>query len=269
MRFVALCLVLFFVSPVLAQRFGNRYYTTPQVYRPPAAAPQAPPVVNRLDELKDGHDNYNHGEVADMPQGADRLYMTLVTSDDYQTDRGPRGEAQRKLISWFENDKRLIKYRTSTNWNWYTQSDPHFTGARTLANGQSSSLRARLGEAFPLLVIENSSGEAYFKMSGLSLPSNAGELADWITSSVKAKSSPPPRFAGQTEATPIVTEGAEQCPPDGCPQPNVSPVHPIDNSEVIDDTPRPITGTAGAAAFVLILCAVVAGCLVVLAVKTP
>ena len=216
-------------------------------YQPAPPAPVAP-AVPKLDEKKDGHIGYNAGDMADMP--ADKLYMTLVMSDDWATDTGPRGVAQRKLKAWMENDKRLIAYRQASNFNFYTASNPLYTGARTLANGQASSLRARLGEAYPILDISKSDGESKFKMSAMSLPGTAGELGDWITSSIKANSPALPAFEGQSLATPIVTENPEQCPPDVCPTPNY-PTPPSDTSEVIDDTPRPVLGGDNLALVVL------------------
>lgn len=265
-QFLAIALSLVTLSVSEAQfRRGGYTYAAPPVARP------APKAVSKKDELMDGsHDGrYNSGDVADMPSGSDKLYMTLVTSDDWQTDPGPRGQAQRKLKSWLENDKRLISYKGSSNWNWYTQSDPHFTGARTLADGKASSLRARFGEAYPILAVENSSGEALFKMSAMSLPANGGELADWITSSLKAKSAPAPVFSGQSEATPVVTEGViGQCGPDGCPPVNVPSV-PNDSSEVIDDTAKPFSGGGYGGLAVLGFCGVAAAGLGVVAARRP
>ncbi len=214
-----------------------------------------------LDSLKDGHVGYNSGFITDMPQGTDKLYMTLVTSDDWYTDKNARGEAQRKLKAWLENDPRLIRYRKDSHFNWYTASDPLFTGARTLANGEASSLKKRLGEAYPILAIEKSSGEALFKMSALSLAGSSGELADWITSSLKAKSEGPPKFVRQSEATPVLTEGIEQCPsPDNCPYPNNTP--PSDSSDVLPDSPKPLVGDFFASIVVLGLCSLIAVCVI-------
>lgn len=255
-----------------AQWVRGRTYYTPQPQYRPAPAPQ--PKTSPLNVLKDGAgDRYNSGDVADMPTGTNKLYMTLVTSDDWQSDNSPRGKAQQTLVAWLQNDPRLKKYREQSNWNWYTETDPHFHGPRTLDNGQASSLKARLGEAFPILAIENPDGGTLFKMSALSLPGSAGELADWITAALKKQAvtsgipglTMPPDFRGKTQATPIRTEGGlhhggnppnaphygsddtlqegegvappsgdrTQCGPDGCPF--VKPA-PHDDSDVIDDT---------------------------------
>lgn len=196
-------------------------------------------TVPHTQQLKDGAVAYNAGDAVDVPQGVDKPYMFLVTSHQWQTESGPRGEMSRKLKAWLETDKRLIKYRKESHFDWFYDNDPQFYGARTLANGQASSLRARVGDNFPILVLEDRDGQAAFKMSALSFPENAGELADWITNSLKAKAKAPPTFKGQTEATPIITEGVEQCGPDGCP-PQPSPDSDFDDSEIVEDTPRPM-----------------------------
>src|SRR4051812_22808656 len=120
---IVLCLVA--LNSVEAQR---RYVQPTPVYQPAAQPAQAAPPVSKLDETKDGHVGYNAGEVAELPQDADKLYLTLVLSDGWANGQSEMDKASARMKSWFETDPRLIKYRNQSHFRCMTQSDPSFFG---------------------------------------------------------------------------------------------------------------------------------------------
>jgi hypothetical protein len=134
------------------------------------AAGQQGPGASRLDRKVDGHNAYNAGRSAEPPTAeADKLHMTLVTSDNYQAN-----QRERNVISWLNYDPRLAKLRAGTRFNWYTASNPHF----------HDRLRYSLGEALPILAIQKPDGEVLLNVTAISMPQTAGELADMADDAV-------------------------------------------------------------------------------------
>jgi hypothetical protein len=230
-----------------------QYYYPPQtpVYQTPVYQPQ--PTVNRLDRKVDGHDQYNVGRSAEPPTSeADKLFMVLITSDAYMQD-----ERQRNLVSWFNYNPRLAKLRSTTRFNWYAQSSPHYRDR----------LRFKLGEALPIVAITKPDGEVLLNVTAISMPGTAGELADLCDDAVNARYAPPPvpgrasLYSGQPVAD------CPNCDPPAPPsQPDDSQVDPL--PEVIPAKKVDATGAylvigifvlAGFAVLVILACFGVSG----------
>lgn len=152
---------------------------------------------SRLDRKVDGGGvAYNAARTTQLPSGPAKLYLTLIVADNYAAD--PR---QRQVANWFQADPRLLHVKSSTHWNWYTHSNPHFRDR----------LRNKVGDALPIVVLQRADGHVLMNVTAISMPHSAGEMADLIDDALAAEFEAP-KFAGQTDETPIV----EDCGPDGC-----------------------------------------------------
>lgn len=161
------------------------------------------------DKVVDGNSSvsrYNSGRMADLPTAeADKLYMTLVTADNWQAD-----SRQRQVAGWFHSDPRLVRYKAQMRFNWYTLSNPLYV----------SRLKRSVGANVPIVTIQRPNGDVLMNVTGLSMPRTGGELADMIADSLESHFAAP-RFEGQSDFTPIERE---QCPDGNCPvQPVVTP----------------------------------------------
>lgn len=195
------------------ETWAQQRSTYGQYYQPPAA-------VNRLDQKVDGHTQYNIGRSSEPPTAeAEKLFLTIITSDAWQSN-----ERERQIVSWFNNDPRLVKLRGNTRWNWYTVSNPHY----------KDRLRYKYGEGVPIVNVSRPDGEAVLHVTALSMPRTSGELADMADDAINAKYAAPSSGRNSSGAggspwqSPIV-EDCPNCPDDKPPSPDGGPVlEPID-----------------------------------------
>lgn len=218
------CVLAMAISWLLASGHCDAQYRT--YYQRPTTYYQQPtyqqPTVNRLDRKLDGSPNYNIGRSAEPPSSeAEKLFMTLVTSDNWQNNA-----RERQVVSWLNNDPRMAKLRGATRFNWYVASNPLYRDR----------LRYKLGEALPIVAIQRPDGEAILNVTALSMPHSSGELADLADDAVNARYAAP-SFAGQR----VGGQAVADCPncPDETQPPQTNPdegqVQPI--PEVIPKKP--------------------------------
>ncbi len=158
---------------------------------------------SHLDKKVDGSDHYNADMITDLPQGPEeKLYLSLITAEQ----RSPRDT---QVAAWLSTDQRLLHFKGQCHWNWYTSDNPHYR----------EQLRHAVGEATPIVVLQQPDGNVLMKVSAKTMPRTAGELADMINDAVQVRYAPP----DFTDLIPpggspaIIREG--DCGPDGCPTP--------------------------------------------------
>ncbi len=199
----------------------------------------------REKKIGDHDTNYNSGQRLDalaIPTDQ-KPWLTVVVSDDYENH--PR---DKEVYTWFYIHPRLMKIRESVNFTCMRVSDPRYASAKeaggmgsaygnvTPAIGLTRAVQFPGEKNLPKLMFAYEGGP----MMGYALK-NPDVLADVLYEKLSA-AYPAPKFAGQSERTPIE---AGPCPPDGCqppvyPKPFVNPnpvvqpleVGPSDHSDV-------------------------------------
>lgn len=128
----------------------------PQVFHPTPA---------RGDVRVDGSSGYNAGQLAALPTGQQRLFLSLCVADNWRAD--PR---QVEVVNWLLRDGRLVALRQAMHFNFYRASQAAFRDR----------LMHRAGTAFPVLTVQRPSGELLAVIGPLEMPATAGELADLL-----------------------------------------------------------------------------------------
>ena len=168
----------------------------------------------------DGHDDgagktlYNIGRAPELPTGPAKLHCWIVVSDNWQTN-----PLEYQIAQHIANDPRMKAIKAGTYWNYYTASNPKF---------RDSGLVGAVGTATPIMVLTN--GDGMIKADGTggmfvnakSFPATADDAIDMLCDAI-AQFNPPPKFEGQTLATPVIRDTeVEQCPDGQCPTPVVT-----------------------------------------------
>jgi hypothetical protein len=199
-------------------------------------APLSAQAQSSVTKKVDGHDRYNVGRGAYLPQGAGKLYTSLTLGDDWPSD--PR---QAAVAAWFEQDRRLLNLKAQTDFNLFTLSNPHFR----------DQLAKYYGTRVPIVTVQKPDGQILLNITGKSMPGTSRELADQIDDALEGLYAAP-SFPGQGVQTPIEQE---DCPPDGpCPY---RPVVPVDVQPQIPEVLPPSRVAQGVAMVVVLLLLVI------------
>ncbi|MDQ3288934.1 MAG: hypothetical protein M3Q42_11890 [Pseudomonadota bacterium] len=200
---------------------------------------------SRLDRKMDGSSGYNSDRVTDLPTGEQELYFSLTVGDNWLSDN-----MQSTLVSWFENDPRIVRVREQTHFNSYTPSNPHFR----------DQLRNSYGDAVPMVTLQDHTGALLLHLTRPTVAKigSPGELADLIDDALYAKFAPPRFDAGGRSL--VVKDTSDDCGP-YCPTPLKQP--DIDPSQTMPEVRPPsrvgpgleLTGYL----LFLVLCVVVGG----------
>ncbi len=135
-----------------------------------------------LERKVDGHVYYNSGRAADFPSGQERMSLTVILGDDWQSD--PR---QRTVASWFKGHRRLQQIKQKC-WSYdYERSNPMY----------KERLEGHLGAAFPIVCLQAPDGRLLANITAVSMPTDPDELADMLDDAAETYVNASSPFAGQ------------------------------------------------------------------------
>lgn len=146
-----------------------------------------------LDKKLTGDVGYNIGNMVELPQGADKLYLTYVVRDvNAMSDR------EKMIATWFESDPRLAMIKSQCYWNRYGVSDPLYRDRLAYAVGTNA----------PGVIVQQldaqGNGKVKFNATAVEIPATSAELADMLNAAL-ADCCPKPTPPDNAPTPPNVT----------------------------------------------------------------
>lgn len=102
--------------------------------------------------------------VIDLPEDGEMWFTSLFLHDDWQRDN-----QETMIVNAFQSEPRLVKLKSQTIYNTYTESDPHYQQTFSEAITQ-----------LPAITVQRPDGTIVYKASGRNVPRSGNAIANSI-----------------------------------------------------------------------------------------